>query len=193
MRFLVIYAHPVEDSFVGALHRCAVKALRDAGHAVDDCDLYAEGFTPVLSREERIAYHDVKGNRASVDKEIHRLLRCDGLVFVFPTWWYGMPAILKGYIDRVWVPGVAFELAGGRTRPLLHHIVRFGVVTTYGSPWWINKLIGDPCRSTFMRGIRLLCARQASTLWLARYGMDDISASERARFLSQVEQRMKAF
>ena len=91
-----------------------------------------------------------------------------------------MPAILKGYIDRVLVPGVAFKLQDGRTRPLLHKITRFGVVTTYGSPWWLNKLIGDPCRSTFMRGIRMLCPSSARTLWLAQYGMDDITADARA-------------
>ena len=100
-----------------------------------------------------------------------------------------MPAILKGYIDRVWLPGVAFTLDGGRTRPLLHNIVRFAVVTTYGSPWWLNKLIGDPCRSALMRGIRLLYAPSARTLWLAQYGMDDITAETRARFLKKVEQR----
>jgi NAD(P)H dehydrogenase (quinone) len=193
MRFLVVYAHPVEDSFVAALHRCTVTALRAAGHEVDDCDLNAEGFEPVLSREERIAYHDVSRNRAWVPREIDRLMSCEGLVFVFPTWWYGMPAILKGYIDRVWLPGVAFELDGGRTRPLLHNIVRFGVVTTYGSPWWLNKLIGDPCRGTFMRGMRLLCSKRAHTLWLAQYGMDDINADARERFLRKVDQRLRSF
>jgi NAD(P)H dehydrogenase (quinone) len=104
-----------------------------------------------------------------------------------------MPAMLKGYIDRVWLPGVAFTLEGGRTRPALQHIVRFGVVTTYGSPWWLNTLIGDPCRSAFMRGIRLLCARRAPSLWLAQYGMDAITPDGRARFLRKVEQRMRAF
>jgi NAD(P)H dehydrogenase (quinone) len=193
MRILVIHAHPVEDSFGAALHRRVVTALREAGHTVDDCDLYAEGFNPVLSREERISYHDVDKNRAWVPEHIERLNTCEGLVFVFPTWWYGMPAILKGYIDRVWLPGVAFTLDGGRTRPLLKHIVRFGVVTTYGSPWWLNKLIGDPCRSTFMRGIRLLCSGKARTLWLAQYGMDDITQDGRERFLRKVEQRMRTF
>ena len=107
-------------------------------------------------------------------------------MFVFPTWWYGMPAMLKGYIDRVWVPGVAFEApaAAGRCRSC-SNIMRFGVVTTYGSPWWLNKLIGDPCRSALMRGIRLLCAERAHTLWLAQYGMDDITADARERFLAQ--------
>jgi NAD(P)H dehydrogenase (quinone) len=194
MRFLLIYAHPVEDSFQSAIHRCVAKALADAGHEVDDCDLYAEGFQPVLTRAERKAYHDVSADRAFLAKEIERLLACQGLVFVFPTWWYGMPAILKGYIDRVWLPGVAFEVVAGRTRPLLQHIVKFGVVTTYGSPWWLNKLVlGDPGRKVFMRGIRHLFSPGARTLWLAQYGLDYIDAATRERFLSEVERRLREF
>src|SRR5215467_13616693 len=144
MRFLVIYAHPVKDSFVSAVHQRAVAALKGAGHEVDDCDLYAEGFQPVLSKEERRAYHDAAANRGFARRDIERLLGCQGLVLVFPAWWFGMPAILKGYFDRVWLPGVAFVLADGQTRPLLHNIIRFGVVTTCGSPWWLIKLMGDP-------------------------------------------------
>jgi len=191
MRFLVIYAHPVKDSFVSALHDCAVTALQGAGHEVDDCDLYAEGFQPVLSREERIAYHDTGANRAHAAREIERLLKCNGLVLVFPTWWYGMPAMLKGYIDRVWLPGVAFEVVGGRTTPVLNNIERFAVVTTYGSPWWLNKLIFDPNRSVLMRGIRRLFPRARRPLYLAQYGMDAIDAATRATFLRKVERELR--
>jgi NAD(P)H dehydrogenase (quinone) len=192
MRYLVVYAHPLDDSFVAALHRGVVSSLRDAGHTVDDCDLNAERFDPTLSQAERRSYHDANANGALVRKEIERLRACQGLVFVFPTWWYGMPAILKGYIDRVWLPGVAFTLEGGRTRPLLGDIQRFAVVTTYGSPWWLNKLIGDPSRSTFMKGIRWLCPN-ARAMWLAQYGMDAITAEARARFLQKVERRIREF
>ena len=194
MRFLLIYAHPVEDSFQSAIHRCVVEALAEAGHEVDDCDLYAEGFQPVLTRAERKTYHEVSANRAFAAKEIERLLACQGLVFVFPTWWYGMPAILKGYIDRVWLPGVVFEVAAGRTRPLMQHIVRFAVVTTYGSPWWLNKLVlGDPGRKVCMRGIRHLFSPVARTMWLAQYGLDYIDAAKRARFLMTVSRRLRQF
>jgi NAD(P)H dehydrogenase (quinone) len=193
MRFLVIYAHPVEDSFQSAIHRCVVKTLAKAGHDVDDCDLYRENFQPILTRDERLAYHTVDANRPFAAKEIERLLECDGLILVFPTWWYGMPAILKGYIDRVWIPGVAFEVVGARTRPLLNKIVRFAVVTTYGSPWWLNKLMGDPNRRVLMCGIRHLFSPDARTLWLAEYGMDAENAASRARFLSTVERRLETF
>jgi putative NADPH-quinone reductase len=191
MRFLVVYAHPVEDSFQSALHRRVVRTLIDAGHDVDDCDLYAEGFQPVLSSEERRAYHDADANRGFARRDIERLLGCQGLVLVFPAWWFGMPAILKGYFDRVWLPGVAFALADGQTRPLLHDIVRFAVVTTYGSPWWLIKLMGDPNRRVLMRGIRQLLSRNVRTLWLAKYNMDFADETSCSRFLAKVEQRMR--
>ena len=194
MRYLVVYAHPVADSYVAALHRRVVQTLVQAGHEVDDCDLYAEGFDPVLAAAERRAYHDVGRNTAHAAPYVERLLRAQGIVFVTPTWWYGIPAILKGYLDRVWLPGVVFKLQDGRTLPLLQNIVRFAVVTTYGSPWWLNAFVlRDPNRNMWLRGMRPLFSPQVRTLWLARYGMDDIDAATRERFLAKVEERLRTF
>jgi putative NADPH-quinone reductase len=192
MRFLVVYAHPLDDSFHAALHRRVVEALSEAGHEVDDCDLYAEGFQPVLSAKERRVYHDTAANGGFVPRDIERLRRCQGLVLVFPTWWFGMPAILKGWFDRVWLPGVAFALADGQTRPLLHHIERFAVVTTYGSPWWVIRLMmGDPSRRVLMRGIRILMSRSVRTRWFAKYDMDFADRASCGRFLDKVGQGMR--
>jgi NAD(P)H dehydrogenase (quinone) len=188
MRFLVVYAHPLDDSFHAALHLRVLTALKEAGHEVDDCDLYAEGFDPVLSAEERRVYHDIDANHGFASRDVERLRRCQGLVLVFPAWWFGMPAILKGWFDRVWLPGVAFALARGQPRPLLHGITRFAVVTTYGSPWWvINLLMGDPCRKVLMRGVRILMSRHVRTLWLAKYNMDSAGEVSCSRFLQKVE------
>src|SRR5438876_11479897 len=87
MRYLIIYAHPLDGSFQSALHRCVIETLTAAGHEVDDCDLYAENFQPVLSAGERRAYHGPIPDTAFVATEIERLHRAEGLVFVFPTWW----------------------------------------------------------------------------------------------------------
>lgn len=194
MRYLVVYAHPVADSYVAALHHCVVQTLTEAGHEVDDCDLYAEGFDPVLAAAERRAYHDIGRNTAHATLHVERLLRAEGLVFVFPTWWYGIPAILKGYLDRVWLPGVVFKLENGRTLPLLQNIARFAVVTTYGSPWWLNFfVVRDPNRNMWLRGMRPLFSPQVRTLWLARYGMDYIDAAMREQFLAKVETRLRDF
>ena len=194
MRFLVLYAHPVADSFGAAVHRRVLDAFTEAGHQVDNCDLYAENFQPVMTEGERRTYHDTGANTATVISYVERLQQAEGVVFVYPTWWYGMPSILRGYIDRVWVPGVAFELVNGRTRPLLQHLRRYAVVTTYGSPWWLNTfIVRDPNRNAMMRGIRLLASRNASTLWLALYGMDYATDAKRHRFLQKVHARLRRF
>ncbi len=105
MRVLVIYAHPDPDSLNGAIHREILTALSAAGHEVDDIDLYAEGFDPVLSAEERRDYFEPDLNRARVADYAARIEAAEGLVFCFPTWCLGPPAILKGFFDRVMVPG----------------------------------------------------------------------------------------
>jgi NAD(P)H dehydrogenase (quinone) len=193
MRFLVLHAHPVENSFDSLLHHCVVQSLKRAGQVVDDCDLYAEHFQPVLSAKEWLAYADPSHNAGAVQKDVRRLRECEGIVFVFPTWNFGMPAILKGYLDRVWVPGVAFDIVAGRTVPRLGHIKRFAVVTTFGSPWWLNAFVfGNPCKKIFMRGLRHLVAPAARTLWLPKYGMDGADDAGRKRFLVKVEKRFES-
>ena len=76
---------------------------------VDDCDLYAEGFNPVMSAEERRHYHDATRNRAPVAGYVERLLAAEALILCHPTWCFGPPAILKGFLDRVLMPGVSFD------------------------------------------------------------------------------------
>ncbi|MCC2635284.1 MAG: dehydrogenase [Ramlibacter sp.] len=85
MHVLVVYCHPVETSFASALHQEVLRNLRAAGHSVDDCDLYAEDFNPVMSREERLRYHDVPRNREPVAGYVERLHRADAIVFCFPV------------------------------------------------------------------------------------------------------------
>src|SRR5688572_6694028 len=129
MRILVLYAHPDPASFNAALHRTAVEALVRAGHEVDDCDLYAEQFEPLLSLDERRAYHDPAANRTPVESYVRRLEQADALVLVYPVWNFGFPAILKGFLDRVFLPGVSFRLEGGRVKPNLANITSIAAIT----------------------------------------------------------------
>jgi len=196
MRVLVIYAHPLADSFNAALHECVVTALRGAGHDVDDCDLYAEGFQPALTAMERAAYHTVGGNLAGIERYVERLRNAEALVICAPTWWYGMPAMLKGYFDRVWVPGVAFDLLphGGAIRPGLTNIVKYAVVTTTGSPWWFMRLyMRDPGKRVLMRGLRRLFAPGVRMAYLCHYGIDTSTPHSREAFLGRVQRYFAAF
>jgi NAD(P)H dehydrogenase (quinone) len=192
MRVLVVFAHPLEDSYGAALRDAVIQSLKEGGHTVDLCDLYHEGFDPVLSGRERQMYRDTTCNAGNVTEHVHRLKRAEGIVLVFPSWWYGMPAILKGYFDRVWLPGVAFDFGSQAIVPLLRNIRLFGVVTTTGAPGWFTRFyVGNPSRKVLMRGLaRLMVARRAERIWLALYGMEKASAVARAAFNQRVRKHL---
>jgi putative NADPH-quinone reductase len=195
MRVLVLFAHPLADSFAAALHRAVVGALGEAGHEVDDCDLYATGFDPVMTAPERRAHNTPNPDLSAVEHHVERLRAADAVVLCFPAWWYGMPAILKGYFDRVWVNGVAFHLhSGGKIEPGLHRLRKLGVVTTYGAPWWLIKLVlRDPVRAVIHTGIRGLCTRHVKTRFFALYGIEGKTSADTARFLDKVERAFRRF
>jgi putative NADPH-quinone reductase len=195
MRVLVLYAHPLADSFAAALHRAVVEALTQAGHEVDDCDLYATGFDPVMKPAERRAHNTPNPNFSAVENHVERLRAADAVVLCFPVWWYGMPAILKGYFDRVWVNGVAFHLhTGGKIEPGLHRLRKLGVVATYGAPWWLIKLVlRDPVHGVIHTGIRGLCTRHVKTRFFAIYNIESKSSADTTRFLEKVRQGFARF
>ena len=194
MRVLVLYAHPVETSFNAALHGMIVERLKTAGHDVDDCDLYAEGFDPRLTREERLTYHDVGSNIAPIAGYVERLRAAEGLVMSFPVWNYGYPAILKGYFDRVFLPGVSFRMEGGKVETeLLENIRKVTAVTTYGGPRFAAFLAGDPPRKAVMRVLRGVIGPEACFSYLAHYDMNRSTDASRGRFKQKVEAAMAEF
>ncbi len=186
MRVLVLYAHPVETSYGAALHAAVLEGLAAAGHSVDDCDLYAEGFEPVLSRDERLAYHTVPDNQAGVADYVRRLTTADAVVLVHPVWNFGYPAILKGFVDRVFLPGVSFKLEAGRVRPALHNIGTLMAVATYGADPLRAFLAGDPPRKLATRVLRATIRPGARVRYLAHYDMNRSTDVSRARFLARV-------
>jgi NAD(P)H dehydrogenase (quinone) len=193
MRVLVLYAHPVDTSYCSALHERVVASLREGGHEVDDCDLHAEGFDPVLSRGERLRYHDVRANTSGVARYVERLKFADALVIVSPVWNFGFPAILKGFFDRVFLPGVSFSLDEGRSRGELRNIGRVVMVTSYGGSHFRALLMGDPPRKLVTRMIRGAVRPFARIRYLAHYNMNQSTQASRAAFLRRVEQEMRAF
>ena len=190
MRVLVLFAHPVETSFAAALHAKVVEVLREKGHEVDDCDLNAEGFDPVMSRQDRIDYHNTAVNRRHVAPYVDRLLAAEALVFSFPVWNMGFPAILKGFIDKVFLPGVSFTLGeDGSYNPCLHNIKRLGVVCTYGGGPWLTFMMGDPPRRFLTRSMRRICAPGARCDYIAHHDMNHSTPERRLAFLRTIEAR----
>ena len=193
MRALVVYCHPVPESFTAAVRDAAVRGLEAAGFEVRVVDLYAEGFDPVMGAEERRRYHTPGENERPVASHLEQLKRADTLVFVYPTWWYGLPAMLKGWLDRVWVPYVTFTLPeSGAIKGLMGNIRRLVVITTCGSPWLWMTLIGDPGRRTLLRGVRAICHPLCKRVWLTHYRIDRSTEASRKAFLARVERRLRA-
>lgn len=193
MRVLVLFAHPVETSFHAALHARVVATLRAAGHEVDDCDLYAEGFDPRLTREERLGYHDLETNQTNVASYVERLQKAEALVLCFPVWNYGYPAILKGFFDRVFLPGVSFKMKNGKAAPCLHNITRVATVTTYGGSRLRALLVGDPPRRVVKRALRAVVRPAAPMRYLAHYDMNRSTPESRSAFLEKVGGALERF
>jgi putative NADPH-quinone reductase len=193
MRILYLYAHPLPESFHHAIREEALAGLREAGHEVDLCDLYAEGFNPVLGAEERRGYHDIPANRLPVEDYVARLERAEALVLSFPTWCYGLPAILKGWMDRVLLPGVSFVIEDGVAKPNLQHIRKVAGISTYGRPRWTAMFMGDPPRKAVTRYFRVITGGAARVQYHALYDMNRATAAQRDSFLAKVRREMARF
>jgi putative NADPH-quinone reductase len=190
---LVVVAHPSQDSYCHALVDRAVTGLRSAGHEVVVLDLYAVGFRAELTHAERAAYH---GDTPILDPLVaeHAALvqRAEAIVFVYPTWWSGLPAILKGWLERVLVPGVGFVLdeRTNKVRPGLGQMRRLVGITTYGSPRSYVRLVNDNGRRIISRALRMSCGLRVRTSWLGLYAIDTSTPAQRQAFLARVEQEM---
>ncbi|WP_187428850.1 FMN-dependent NADH-azoreductase [Roseobacter fucihabitans] len=191
-RALVLFAHPCAESFSAALHGCVTDRLAACGWEVDDCDLNAEGFAPVLTAEERRGYHEEGSNAGPVADYVARLRAADALVMVFPVWNFGYPAILKGFLDRVFLPGVSFKLEGGQVVPNLRNIRKLAAVTTYGGTRLRALMAGDPPRKSVTRAVWHVC-RPDKTRYLALYDMNRATHEHRTAFLTRVGAEMEAF
>lgn len=193
MRVLVLHSHPVEESYGRALYNQTCESLKKAGHEVDGCNLYEEGFDPVLSANDRRTYHDIPQNTDLVKSYVERLQRAEALVICTPVWNFGFPAMLKGYFDRVWLPGVSFDLQDGRLTPTLRHIRKLGAVMTYGGTNWRAFLVGNPPKKIVKRVIRAQIKIGAPVKFLAHYDMNNCTPETRAAFLEKVRREMERF
>lgn len=187
MNVLLVYAHPEPTSFTCALKNIARDALIDAGHSVEVSDLYGEGFNPVAGRHDFTSVYDAQrfhyqneqghahangGFAPDLVREQQRILKADLIVWLYPIWWGGVPAILKGWFDRVWAPGHAYQHAAdlGAITPGLLQLQEVRVVTTLGSPWWVDLFVlRRPVRRVLKLALLGACTRGCSFRMLSFY------------------------
>ena len=189
MRVLVVYSHPVPESFCASLRDVVVATLKRNGHEVRLIDLYAEGFDPVMHADERRVYNELKADENPMPEQAEHLKWAQAMVFVYPTWWYGLPGMLKGWLDRVLMPGLAFHMPDAEhrlIRPGLTRVTGLAVFTTCGASWWLTAWVGAPGKHQLLRGVRAICAPNCRTAFAAHYLMDSSTPASRARHLARV-------
>jgi NAD(P)H dehydrogenase (quinone) len=194
MRVLYVYCHPLDDSFHAAIRTEALAGLKEAGHEIDLLDLYAEHFDPVLTAERRRDYHDPERNRRNNRSYADRLAAANALVVQFPTWSFGPPAMLKGWFDRMFGPGIALDLSNpAKATPMLLHIERIAGISTYGRPRWQAVAMADPPRKIIKRYLPWFTGWRATVRYYALYHMNVATPKKRSRFLTRVRREMRLF
>ena len=190
-RCLLVSCHPLADSLCNHL----VDRVKQnfAGHPIEleHLELYSSDLAAPLSAAERRSYFTGEFDASGLGEQIAALQRAEILVLVFPTWWFGPPALLKGWFDRVWAPGVAFDHPtepGGRITPKLDGLRHCLVVTTLGSPWWFDRLIvRRPLRLILKKALIGTCAPAARFGMLSLYSAMALEQPRLEQFLGRID------
>jgi putative NADPH-quinone reductase len=194
MNALVVYCHPVEGSFCSAMRDAAIAGLRAAGHTVNVIDLAAEHFNPVMSTAEWGTYQEGNGDiPTGLERDVSLVKSAEIIVFVYPTWWGGLPAQLKGWLERVMLPGIAFVFnEKNKVRPGLRNIRRIHIASTFGSPWLYVRLVNDNGRRILARAFRLNTSLRTKVSTSSLYAMDTATDQSRKSFLLSLEKKMQS-
>ncbi len=193
LRILAVYAHPVSSSLNAAILGELKQGLEESGHEVDVADLYAEGFVPSLDARD-LAGLTTGDTPTEIRRYQERVRRAQGLAFVFPIWWFAPPAILKGWIDRVFLENFAFRfLDGHRIEGLLDH-ERALVLNTAGGggPLYLALGFDGPMKKTFCEWTLKYCGVR-KVKQVIFHDVVKTGDSSRARYLKQARKLGRAY
>ena len=191
---LVVTVHPLTESLCTTLTRKAVETLKSGGHQVTVENLYQDRFDPTLTKKERETYYSDTYDHSAVAQQVGRLLEAEAIVLLFPTWWFGFPAVLKGWFDRVWGPGIAYDHASdyGPIKPRLSRLKRLLVVTTLGAPWWVDRVVmRQPVKRIVKTAMLRSCAPQCKFEMQSLYKSESLTSDQVQRFAEQMAHRLK--
>lgn len=185
-KILLLLGHPDRSGVCGAIADQYEKAAREAGHSIDRLDIGEMRFDPVLHRGYRA--------RQELEPDLCRfqelVLACDHFVVVYPVWWVGMPAVLKGLFDRAWLPGSTFryiKTKAGEKSIFWHRLLRGKtariIMTSGTSPWLVRFLPGN-VNAQLRWGILWFAGFKVRTTWFGP--AEDVPESRKARWLAQV-------
>jgi len=196
MRCLVVKAHPLSESLCSSMTRRVVEMLQAEGHEVTLEDLYAEKFDAAMTAEERASYYDGPYSTQAVSEQVEHLLSAEAVVLVFPTWWFSYPAILKGWFDRVWAPGVAYDHSPGYgpIKPRLHNLREMLVITSLGAPRWVDRLLmKEPVKRVLKKAIVGPCAPKCRFQMVSMHKSESLTSAQVDEFWLRVKRALSGW
>ena len=195
MKIVIVFNHPYEKSYCNAILTSVSKGLKKVNHEIDLMHLDNDGFNPVMSKEDLLAF--VKHN--PIDPQVidynERLKKADHLIFIFPIWWDLMPATTKGFIDRVLSPGVVYDHhpRGYGLIPLLKNLKGVTIITTMNKPKWMYSLIvGNLIRKAMIKSVFKTMGYK-NIDWISFASVKSVTQEKRVKWLTDLEKRFTKF
>lgn len=184
----IIYAHPYNGSFNNGILERVVKAHEDKGKKYQVIDLNKEEFNPVFTKEELALFSKGRSNYSKVLEYQEYIKNSDEVVFIFPIWWSSMPAILKGFLDKVLLVDFAYTMGKSGLKGKLNQIKKSTVITSAEAPkWYIKYIIGSGLKDLLNGSIR--GTGMAKAKWLHIDFIKGSKEEKREKFLNKVEKR----
>ena len=187
---LVVYCHPWEGSFNHAIMEAACRGLVRAGLSYEVCDLYADGFQPAMTREELAHYNEGVALDPLVVRYQDQIARARRLVIVCPVWWNDVPAMLRGWLDKVMLPGFSWDATGAGLAGKLGNIEHVDIYTTSSNPTdYMRERLGNGIQGTVIDATFWQLGCGGGT-WHNFGGIDASTPESRAAWLEQVEEEL---
>jgi len=195
MKVVIVFNHPYEGSFGNAILNSVTKGLKDANHEINLMHLDNDGFNPVMSKADLKAFVDHKSVDPQVIDYNERLEKADHLIFIFPIWWDLMPAMTKGFVDRVLTPGVVYDHhpRGFGLVPLLKNLKGVTVITTMNKPKIMySLLIGNLIKKAMIKSVFKTMGYK-NLKWISYNMVKSVSQEKRVKWLTDIEIRFSKF
>jgi putative NADPH-quinone reductase len=193
MRTAIVFNHPYEHSFCAAILQFVVRGLHNAGHETDVLHLDNEQFDPVMRAADLKAFTLGEPVDPQVLEYRERLAAADHLIFIFPIWWELMPAMTKGFIDKVIFPGVAYDYDDTGRFPRMikrfHQLKGITLITTMNTPSFFYRLFfGNAIKKALFTGTFWKMGYK-NRKWINLSMVKFVSPEKRTRWLTQLEKR----
>jgi len=191
MKVVIVFNHPYGEGYCNAILDAVTEGLQKANHDVDLMHLDNDGFNPVMSKIDLKAFVEHKPVDPQVIDYNKRLEKADHLIFIFPIWWDLMPAMTKGFVDRVLTPGVVYDhhSRGFGLIPLLKNLRSVTIITTMNKPKIMYSLFtGSLIRKAMIKSVFKTMGYK-NLKWISFNRVKLVSQKKRIKWLAEIEKR----